>query len=195
MPDQRPITVLTTSVEPYQDIIQRFSSIQKLTHTIAYCLRFYRNVAKCPKTYGPLSIHEIQSATTTVIKIVQTHEFAEDITNITNRNSRYKVRLRALNPFLDERGLLRVGGRIAHANITPDAKHPIILPANHHITKLIIQQHHINQFHAGAQTTLNAIRQKFWPIDGIKGVKRHPNVHHLSQDKTNFAHVSNGKPS
>ena len=57
--------------------------------------------------------------------------------------------------------------RIAHA------KHPIILPANHYITKLVIQQHHFNQFHAGARATLNASRQKFWPIDGIKGVKKY----------------------
>ena len=133
VPDQRPITVLTISVESYQDMIQRFSSMQKLTRTIAYCLRFYHNVAKFPKTHGSLSIHEIQSATMTIIKIVQTREFTEDTTNITNRNSRYKGRLRALNSFLDERNL-RVGGKIAHASITPDAKHPIILPANHYIT-------------------------------------------------------------
>ena len=146
VPDQRPITVLTISVESYQDMIQRFSSMQKLTRTIAYCLRFYHNVTKFPRTHGLLSIHEIQSATTTIIKIVQTHEFAEDITNITNRNSKYKGRLRALNLFLDERGLLRVEGKIA--SITADAKHPVILLVNHYITKLIIQQHHTNQLHA-----------------------------------------------
>lgn len=70
-------------------------------------------------------------------------------------------------------GLLRVWGRIARASITSDAKQPIVLPAYHHITKLITQQHHINQFHAGAQATLNAIRQRYWPIDGIQGVKKY----------------------
>ncbi|XP_043506296.1 uncharacterized protein LOC122526811 [Frieseomelitta varia] len=116
---------------------------------------------------------KILTATIRILKLVQTHEFATDLTTIANPKTEYKGRLRALNPFIDENGLLRVGGRIARANVTSDARQPIILPAGHHITKLIIRQQHINQFHAGAQATSNAVRQNYWPLDGIQGVKNY----------------------
>lgn len=129
------MTILTESVDSYQDIIQELSIMQKLARTVEYCHRFYHNVAKSPGTHGSLKIHEIQSATITITEIVQTHGYAVNIENITSRNSRYEGRLRALNSLHDEMGLLPVGGRFAHATITADIKHPIILPTNNYITK------------------------------------------------------------
>ncbi|GFQ94374.1 uncharacterized protein TNCT_695851 [Trichonephila clavata] len=38
-------------------------------------------------------------------------------------------KLRFLNPFIDREGLLRVGGRISHSNVSWNQKHPLILPA------------------------------------------------------------------
>ena len=56
--------------------------------------------------------------------------------------------LRKLSPFLDANGLLRVGGRLSHADITEDAKHPLILPHNHKLTKLVIADTHEARFHS-----------------------------------------------
>ena len=33
-----------------------------------------------------------------------------------------------LDPFLDENGVLRVGGHLKHADLAAAAKHPVILP-------------------------------------------------------------------
>lgn len=51
----------------------------------------------------------------------------------------YQETLISLNLFIDERGLLRVGDRIANLTITYDNKHPILLSAKHHLTTLIIR--------------------------------------------------------
>ncbi|XP_076247789.1 uncharacterized protein LOC143187453 [Calliopsis andreniformis] len=45
-------------------------------------------------------------------------------------------------------------------------KHPIVLPRRHYITELIIREEHLKNWHAGIQATLNAVRHKYWPIDG-----------------------------
>lgn len=71
-----------------------------------------------------------------------------------------------LNPFIGADGLMRVGGRLRFANIPYNAKHPIILPKNHHVTNLLILNKHIFHLHTGVQQTLYAIRGKYWPIDG-----------------------------
>ena len=79
-----------------------------------------------------------------------------------------------LNPFLDENGLLRVGGRLKHADLTTAVKHPIILPRKGHVTGLIISHFHNMVEHQGRGMTLNQIRSAgFWIIGGSSNVSNH----------------------
>ncbi|UYV66894.1 hypothetical protein LAZ67_4003257 [Cordylochernes scorpioides] len=71
-------------------------------------------------------------------------------------------KLLSLNPFIDSSGILRVGGRLRKSNLQFNEKHPIILPHNHFVTELIVQQFHVEHLHSGLQLTLCAIRQKYW---------------------------------
>ncbi len=50
--------------------------------------------------------------------------------------------LRTLNPFIDQDGLLRVGGRLKHVPIEKREKHPIIIPGKSHIALLITRHFH-----------------------------------------------------
>ena len=46
-------------------------------------------------------------------------------------------------------------------------KHPIILPKNHHVSRLVVKHHHLQVHHQGRQITGGAIRQAgFWLIGG-----------------------------
>lgn len=47
-----------------------------------------------------------------------------------------------LDPFMDEDGILRVGGRIRRANMDKNKKHPAILPRNSHMTELLLCHYH-----------------------------------------------------
>ena len=58
------------------------------------------------------------------------------------KKSKIPAHMKKLHPFLDEKGILRVGGRLENALIKFEAKHPIVLPYRHHVTNLIISQHH-----------------------------------------------------
>ncbi|XP_043469456.1 uncharacterized protein LOC122503094 [Leptopilina heterotoma] len=93
--------------------------------------------------------------------------FSEEIKQLAIENSVHsKSDLRSLNPFLDEEGLLRVGGRLTNSNLAFSEKHPIILPKGHHVTILIIHDQHVMNLHGGTQSTLNSIRTQYWPING-----------------------------
>jgi len=48
---------------------------------------------------------------------------------------------RKLNPVLFE-GVLRAGGRLSKVPIEFAVKHPVFLPSTHHVTRLIIEEHH-----------------------------------------------------
>ncbi|XP_062538142.1 uncharacterized protein LOC134206441 [Armigeres subalbatus] len=65
-------------------------------------------------------------------------------------------------PFLDERGVLRLRGRIGAATFAPaEAKYPAILPRQHIITLLITDWYHRRFRHANRETVTNEMRQWF----------------------------------
>ena len=68
-----------------------------------------------------------------------------------------------LDPFVD-RGLLRVGGRLNHADIPEESKHPVILPRKSHVTTLIIRHTHEQLGHAGRGHVLSKLSERYWII-------------------------------
>ena len=68
-------------------------------------------------------------------------------------------------------GLLVVGGRLKHASILSGIKNPIILPRDHHVSRMIVQEYHENT-HLGVEWVLSRIRCKFWIVNARNMVKR-----------------------
>ncbi|XP_017796989.1 PREDICTED: uncharacterized protein LOC108578215 [Habropoda laboriosa] len=98
--------------------------------------------------------------------MLQHQYFAKDIHHLSDdKKPEVNRKLRPLNPFIDQNGILQVGDRLKHSFMPFSQKHPIILPKAHLTTK-IIEHEHRTQLHAGVQTTLYAIRRCYWPIDG-----------------------------
>ena len=83
----------------------------------------------------------------------------------------FKHWCRQLDLFQDEAGLWRCRGRIQNAAVSYPTKHPILLPKNHHITKLLVMEAHRRVLHNGAKETLTEIRARFWIIRGRSLVK------------------------
>ncbi len=78
-----------------------------------------------------------------------------------------KSLLRKLNPFIDEDGLLRIGGRLTNADLPRDERHPVILPKTHHIATLIVRHYHEDVFHQGRHFTEGAVRSAgVWIVGG-----------------------------
>jgi hypothetical protein len=70
--------------------------------------------------------------------------------NQLNKNNRVGVKsqLKALNLFIDDKGLIRVGGRLKTSSLTYAERHPIVPPAKNHVTRLIIRDIRIENFHS-----------------------------------------------
>jgi len=156
------ILVLNTNDETQWEILTKFSSWEKLRRILALLLRFKHNLKNPSKRItGRLSSSEIQSAVMTICKIVQQSEFAQEFEQIKKHNT-CSNRIRNLSPFIDEVGLIRVGGRLKNANIDAQAKHPILLPKSHFVTSLIVDFYHKQYLHAGPQFLQSHILKQFW---------------------------------
>ena len=142
------------------------------------------------KLDSQLSVEELRLAEVVILKSLQHYHFGNEIRILQDlrpdsdqpkdrnaarvRNQKIKLTssLYRLDPFLDEEGLLRVGGRLRKATIPYRTKRPIIIPKISHITRLLIRHYHCSvQHHQGRGMIHNAIRQaEYWIINGRSAV-------------------------
>ena len=81
--------------------------------------------------------------------------------------------IRRLCPVLDGDGLVRVGGRLQQSGLTFEAKHPVLLPKDHDVTKLFIRHVHEDGGHElGIEHTVSELRQRVWIIGARQQVKK-----------------------
>jgi hypothetical protein len=173
IPEQRTTRALMSQITPEWSVLARYSSLNKLKRITSYCYRFINNCRK-PKEERittPLTPQEVHHALQFWISYVQKREFIGTIGNLKKGKS-IPSQLLSLAPFLDENGILRVGGRLRNSKIPTNQKHPILLPKSHHLTKLIIVDEHRRHLHSGSQLTLAAIQQNYWIVNGRSAVRQ-----------------------
>ena len=86
--------------------------------------------------------------------------------------SNFGKRSRSLGIYDDEHGLLRCKGRIGRAKIQFGTRFPLLIPSNHHVTKLIIRDAHEKVYHNGVKETLAEVRARYWIVKGRQAVKK-----------------------
>ncbi|CAG7722444.1 unnamed protein product, partial [Allacma fusca] len=141
-------------------ILDRYSSVLKMKRVVAYCYRFIsRCLAKAKKTFPigspfseELSLNELNHALLICIRLSQRISFPVELTACQN-NKPFppKSQILSLSPFMDEDGVLRVGGRLRNSSLTFDQKHPILFPRHGQFTWNILSEEHLRGLHAAPQ--------------------------------------------
>ncbi|XP_076376168.1 uncharacterized protein LOC143258753 [Megalopta genalis] len=179
--ERKPVVLTMSTAE--SSIFRRFSTYTRLLRSIAYCLRFAKIMrnrvnklegdASGSLITGPLTTIEINAARTRLELLAQREAFSTEIRLVqTQQALPNSSALRSLNVFLDNGGLLRVGGRLSNAPIDYDQKHPIILPPRHPLTDLVIKCEHHRLMHAGCQAVLTSLQTRYWLVSAKHNVKR-----------------------
>ncbi|CAB3983333.1 RNA-directed DNA polymerase from transposon X-element, partial [Paramuricea clavata] len=123
------------------------------------------------RKYIPVSVEEMELAEQYIVKLVQKQAFSKELSSLKqekedqnhSRSERKKrvvsksSTLLRLDPFIDENGLIRVGGRIRSASIDDKAKHPIVLPKKEYLSELVVRQLHEGVEHQGRGITMNEL--------------------------------------
>ena len=153
--------------------IERFSSMQKATRVTAYALRFIKNLRNPNnRVIGELNAEEMRVASEHLIMSVQQKCFKNEIQELqTKQKSMATPLVKQLKLFVDDKGLLRCGGRLHNAPIEETMKFPLLLPRRHPLTNLIIQESHEKTNHSGLQSTVTLLRHHFWITSIRQAVK------------------------
>ncbi|KAK0140715.1 hypothetical protein N1851_022297 [Merluccius polli] len=138
--------------------LNRYSGLNRVLRITAWIQRFVHKARTQEKRNGQLCTEEIQQAEHYWIK--QTSQRKWTVLKNTDVDRRSKII--SLKPFLDECGLLRVGGRLQETNWSFTQKHPYILPGNDVFSELLIRKAHEDVMHSGLQATLNQLRETYW---------------------------------
>ncbi|KAJ0182606.1 hypothetical protein K1T71_001975 [Dendrolimus kikuchii] len=170
--ERRKIVTLTQAPDMSSvSFIESFSSFTKVLRIISYIFRFYYRCKRIQFYSSKLiTIPELKFSHDRLILIVQRTQFSDVFSQLESHKNCTKT-IQRLKPFVDNIGLLRIGGRIQRANISYDAKHQILLPTKHHLTDLIIDHNHKIHLHVGPQTLQYILSQTYWILSARKAVR------------------------
>ena len=147
---------------------QQYSKLKSLLRVTCYVKRFLHNIShkKDLRTIGPLSIEEMNAANTLWLRHIQEEHFPEEIIQLRNgREVKRTSPLLQFSPFYDKHdNLIKMGGRIQFSDLTECEKFPVILPSKSYVVKLLVEDIHRTQLHAGINQTLISLRDRYWVI-------------------------------
>ncbi|XP_055632470.1 uncharacterized protein LOC129772961 [Toxorhynchites rutilus septentrionalis] len=151
--------------------VHRFSRWRVLLRATAIVLRISHNfrcvITKNPRRDGQTTADELRAASNLLFRQAQAESFPEELgillsTETSKKSLMKSSSIYSLNPFLDEHYVLRMHGRISACKYASmDARNPIILPHNHHVTWLVVKNHHERYHHRNHNTVLNELRQVY----------------------------------
>lgn len=143
IPEQRSIVVLSNVCDADTDLLSRFSSFTKMKNVMARCIQFALRCRSSGATSRDLGTGDLRESEKRIIKLVQLSSFGCELRSLRDRRPlNKKSRILSLSPFLDGDGILRVGGRLRHAELSFNQKHPVLLPSGDHVSELIIRETH-----------------------------------------------------
>jgi len=108
-----------------------------------------------------------------LLKSVQKRSFPEEVQRmssacVSSNKPQYvkkSSRIYSLDPMMDSRELIRVGGRLRRSSLDEGRRHPIIFDKHSIVTKLVVLSCHRAVQHGGRGFTINEIQSRgFWIV-------------------------------
>lgn len=141
----------------------RFSNYWKLLRVTAYVLRFVnacrRKVVQPEIQLTPAEIDESEKLWIRELQKPFSYQKLEDL----NKH---------LGLFTDENGIIRCKGRLSRSTLNAEAKYPVLIPRDHHVSTLIVRHCHNRVMHNGPKETLSELRSRFWIVKGRQLVRK-----------------------
>ena len=158
---------------PHSELIHQYSSYTKLLRITSFCVRFFHNIRKPveERRLSPLLMpQELSRVEVIFLTQSQSRSFPDERDCLQKgKDLSRRSTLLQRRPFLDNDGLLRVGGRLRRIELSSDQRHPIILHRKDHLTTLIARQAHADNMHVGP-TGLMGILSVSFHIVGAKSL-------------------------
>ena len=146
--------------------INKYNALRKLYRVTAWVTRFCHNTSrrnKSDRREVPLTLEEMVKSEELWIRAAQQE---------LRKGGNYQQLASKFGLQEDQKGVIRCKGRLEYSEMVHEAKELIILPKEHRLTALQIQECHERVLHNGVRSTLAELRSRFWVPKGRQVVKR-----------------------
>ncbi|XP_008179879.1 uncharacterized protein LOC103308385 [Acyrthosiphon pisum] len=180
--EENPITLVVRVKTEECPLLYHSDNFPKILRLTAYWLRVrnYLSNKRNSMLTTPPTADEIEKAVKAQVQWTQQVAFYDEFCSLDAGKS-CSVFLRKLAHFLDDDKLLRVGGRLKHAQIPYKEKYPLLLPKTSRLTTLLIDYVHRENGHPGSQALQNILSQDYWILSAR--IMGNLPVHRVSQIK------------
>ena len=141
-----------------EEFLARFSCWFRLRKATAWLIRITNWLRKHRQTSFKQQIQsdEINNAELAIVKYLQSKFYQGELDDLVKKGSVSQgSSIHNLEPFFDEIGVARVGGRTIN--------HPVILPRDHHVSELVVRyMHEFKTKHSGREHVLATTRIQYW---------------------------------
>ncbi|CAI6358506.1 unnamed protein product [Macrosiphum euphorbiae] len=169
LPEVSPVS-FTTRIDPHdclEEWFNRFSSCDRMIRVTTIMHRFINRCRRCvlePHPTKCLSLVEVDCATRSIIRESQRIYLSDLLRELSTGTRVSSKPLARLAPFVDDVGIIRVGGRLRHSTLSYECKYPILIAKHPHLALLICRRWHRLTCHSGPRVMISLILRQYWII-------------------------------
>ena len=136
------------------EALRRVSWVLKFVDRI----KLLKNRVQPEEAQNRLSIEDLEKAKKRIVAVVQRRSFPAEMMSLEKG-----IKVQSSSPLITLKlmikdGVMRVGGRLLLAPICDDAKNPMLLPKDHHISTILIR--HIHESNGRSESNSGLSRQE-----------------------------------
>lgn len=164
------IVSLATQIDTEVEWLTRFSSYTNMIRVISWMRRF---IGRCRSQVYPapfLSRSELDDTLAVAVRVSQRCTLVSLYKDLAHQRIPARV-FASLRPFIDSNGLIRVGGRLGHSELTSSQRQPLLLAKGSHLSLLIVRHWHLQTCHSGPRVITSLITRHFW-VMSVRSVIR-----------------------
>ncbi|XP_021378856.1 uncharacterized protein LOC110466593 [Mizuhopecten yessoensis] len=162
-------TISSTKERLGPERFSKFSTWTSLNRALALLISYAGHHSSLDGNKRYESLEALEKAKTCIIRETQQEAYAKEIKKLNNSEAISKDSpIAPLSPYLDEEGILRVGGRLNKSGFQLLESNPVIIPGKHHVATLLVRHHHSQVYHQVRHFTAGAIRSAGYWITGSK---------------------------
>ena len=168
------------NVGPLEKLLNNTSDWMKTVRKVAWLLKYLDWIKarkdmsdeEMPGDRKKITTDDLERAKRRIAVLVQKRSFPGEMESLEKGNEvKSSSSILRLKPISKDDGVMRVGGRISMAPISTEARNPIILPKNDHITTILIRHVHESNGHCGVEQVLAILREQFWVVKARVAIK------------------------
>ena len=149
-----------------------YHTLRKLLSVTSHIIKYTNNLRTTPSPNYSTNLQTTDAAMNYWLTVVQKEQLHEQLKQLKSNYPLKKIdKLRHLNPYINDKGLISLSGRLQTTDLPDFVKHPIVVP-HCSLAYLIVSEVHNQHYHGSTGFVLAHLESKYWILSSKIIAKR-----------------------